>query len=204
MHVAVTRSPTSVWTAQQLREATPFEQRPRLLIRDNDGKFGRQFDRVAKARGIEVLRTPVRAPKANAVCERYLGSLRRECLDHILILSERHMLGVLKEHVAHFNRGRPHQGIGQRVPAGSASPPDQRSKAYIVATPILGGLHHEYRWAESRNGRARLPAQAFIMNTDGRSQWMDQVASTGLMCPTSRLPVQLESQGQRSVFLRAS
>ncbi len=73
------------------------------------------FDRVAKTSGIRVLRTPIRAPKANAVCERFLGSERRECLDHVLIFSERHLHLVLGEYVAFFNRVRPHQGIGQRI-----------------------------------------------------------------------------------------
>ncbi len=147
MHVGVTRSPTSAWVAQQLREATPFGQSPRFVIRDNDDKFGGDFDRVAKTSGIRVLRTPVRAPKANAVCERYLGSARRECLDHVLILSERHMLQVLQEHVAHFNRGRPHQGIGQRVPAGHVAATIPSPSGQVVALPVLGGLHHEYGWA---------------------------------------------------------
>ena len=147
VHVGVTRSPASAWTAQQLREATPFGQGPRFIIRDNDDKFGADFDRVAHATGIRVLRTPVRAPKANAICERYLGTARRECLDHVIILNERQTLRVLKEHVAHFNRGRPHQGIDQRVPAGITAPLEEHLNAEPVAVPILGGLHHEYRWA---------------------------------------------------------
>jgi putative transposase len=147
VHVGVTRSPTSAWTAQKLREATPFGERPRFLIRDNDDKFGADLDRVAQATGIKVLRTPVRAPKANAVCERYLGSARRECLDHVVILNERHMLRVLKEHLAHFNRGRPHQGIDQRLPDGRVPSAGPSQGGQVVAHPVLGGLHHEYRWA---------------------------------------------------------
>jgi transposase InsO family protein len=81
VHVAVTRSPTDDWVAQQLREATPEEARPRFLIHDRDATYGPAFVRVAAASGIAVLRTPVRAPRANAVCERFLGSVRRECLD---------------------------------------------------------------------------------------------------------------------------
>jgi len=77
----VTRNPTEPWVAQQLRSATPFSQAPRFLIRDNDRKYGSPFSRVAQGTGIEVLRTPYQAPKANAICERFLGSVRRECLD---------------------------------------------------------------------------------------------------------------------------
>jgi transposase InsO family protein len=89
IHVGVTRSPTDAWTAQQLREATAFGVGPKYLIRDNDGKFGMGFARVAKNSRIEILTTPYHAPRANAICERFLGSVRRECLDHLLILHER-------------------------------------------------------------------------------------------------------------------
>lgn len=98
VHVAVTYAPTDVWVAQQLREATPFDTRPRFLIRDNDRKYGTEFGRAA--RGIEILRAPIRALKANAVCERFLGSVRRECLDHVLILNERQLQRILKEYVS--------------------------------------------------------------------------------------------------------
>jgi putative transposase len=83
VHVGVTRSPSGAWAAQQLREATPEGSGPRFLIRDRDAKYGAEFDRVAAASGIEVIRTPIRAPRANAVCERFLGSVRRECLDSL-------------------------------------------------------------------------------------------------------------------------
>ncbi len=82
VHVGITRHPTDAWVAQQLREATPYGQRPKYLIRDNDGKYGPAFARVAAATGIEELRTAYRAPRQNATCERFLGSVRRECLDH--------------------------------------------------------------------------------------------------------------------------
>ncbi len=95
----VTRNPTDEWVAQQLREATPFAQGPRYLIRDNDSKYGASFARVASGTGIEVLRTPYGGPKANAFCELFLGSVRRECLDHFLSLSERHLYRVTKEYL---------------------------------------------------------------------------------------------------------
>src|SRR5258706_2968659 len=91
IHVNVTRAPTDPWVAQQLREATPYGQAPRYLIRDNDRKFGPSFARVATTSGIKVLRTPYRTPQANAICERFLGSVRRECLDHFLILHEKQL-----------------------------------------------------------------------------------------------------------------
>jgi putative transposase len=145
VHVGVTRHPTDAWVAQQLREATPFGQRPRYLLRDNDSKYGPAFGRVAAGTGIEELRTAYRAPRQNAACERFLGSVRRECLDHLLVLGEGHLRRILREYVAYFNTARPHQGLGQRVPA---APVGYASGALLPgsvrAVPILGGLHHAY------------------------------------------------------------
>jgi putative transposase len=148
VHVGVTRHPTDAWVAQQLREATPFDQRPRFLIRDNDAKYGSSFARVAAATGITGLRTAHRAPRQNATCERFLGSVRRECLDHLLILGERHLRRMLGEYVAYFNRARPHQGLAQRIPGPPKADTPHPSKHGIVrALPVLGGLHHTYERA---------------------------------------------------------
>ena len=146
VHVGVTRHPTDAWVAQQLREATPFEQRPQYLIRDNDSKYGQAFTSVAQARGIAVLRTAYRAPRENAVCERFLGSVRRECRDHLLVLAEAHLRRILQEYVRYFNAERPHQGLRHRVPdrAGGALP-QPRARERVRAVPVLGGLHHTYR-----------------------------------------------------------
>jgi len=147
IHVGVTRSPTDAWTAQQLREATAYGVGPKYLIRDNDSKFGVGFARVAKTSGIKLLKTPYHAPRANAICERFLGSVRRECLDHLLILQEKQLRRVLNAYAAYFNQARPHQGIGQQIPeqkAGSSrATPSKGSK--VVAVPILAGLHYDYR-----------------------------------------------------------
>jgi len=91
VHVGATRHPTEAWVAQQLRGATPLGVGPRYRIRDNDGTFGAAFVSVAAASGITILRTPHRAPRANATCARFLGSVRRECLDHLLVLGARHL-----------------------------------------------------------------------------------------------------------------
>ena len=140
MHVNVTRSPTDAWVAQQLREATPYGEGPQYLIRDNDRKFGPSFARVATTSGIKVLRTPYRTPRANAVCERFLGSVRRECLEHFLIFHEKHLYRLLQAYVVYFNQARPHQGIRQRIPDPptlSASPPKQQSR--VISVPMLVG-----------------------------------------------------------------
>ncbi len=148
IHVNVTRSPTDPWVAQQLREATPYGQIPKYLIRDTDRKFGQNFARVAATSGIKMLRVPYRRPRANAVCERFLLSVRRECLDHFLIFQEKQLHRLLKAYVVYFNQARPHQGLGQRIPdpllpfAPLPNEPNQ-----VIAVPVLGGLHHDYRRA---------------------------------------------------------
>jgi putative transposase len=151
VHVGVTNHLTDTWVPQQLREATAFGQRPRYLLRDNDSKDGAAFTRVAAARGIEELRTAYRAPRENALCERFLGSVRRECLDHLLILGEAHLRRALREYAAYFNGDRPHQGLAQRVPealvAGAARP---ATAGHLGAIPILGGLYHAYARAAQR------------------------------------------------------
>jgi len=146
IHVGVTRAPTDAWTAQQLREATPYGQTPKYLIRDHDSKFGPYFARVAVTSGIKVLKTPSHAKRPNAICERFLGSVRRECLDHVLILHEKQLHRARRVYVKYFNEARPHQGIRQQVPQGEVTsvPPDQRGDR-IISVPVLGGLHHKYR-----------------------------------------------------------
>jgi transposase InsO family protein len=151
VHFGVTRNPTDQWTAQQLREATPFGERPRFLVRDNDNKYGDLFTQVADGTGIEVLKTPYRAPKANAICERFLGSLRRECLDHFLILNERHLYRLVKEYKLYFNRARPHQGIEQRIPCQSEPPGPPPVNGKLSSRPVLNGLHHNYSWLATRS-----------------------------------------------------
>ncbi len=157
VHVGVTYNPTQEWVAQQLKEATPFDQKPTYLIRDRDSKFGHQFDAVAKSSKIEILKTAYRTPRMNGICERFLGSVRRECLDHLFIFSERQLLGVLKEYVTYFNKSRPHQGISQVIPGQTSAPPQANpdkdvkrqpiGAGKIIAMPILGGLHYHYAQA---------------------------------------------------------
>ena len=148
VHFNVTRHPTDAWTAQQLREATPWGDGPRFLVRDNDDKFGKRFTAVAEGTDIEVVRIPPRSSNLNPICERFLGSVRRECLDHVVILSERQLRRILLEYVeSYFNTARPHQGLSQKIPAPAATRPLAADLKKVVALPILGGLHHDYRFA---------------------------------------------------------
>ncbi len=145
VHFAVTRHPTDVWVAQQLREATPFGEAPRFLIRDNDRKYGTTFDRVASGAGIEVLHTPPDAPRANAYCERFWGSLRRECLDCLFIFGERHLRHCVQEYVHYYHHVRPHQGLAQAIPMPLPPPALPCSDGEIISRPVLHCLHHDYQ-----------------------------------------------------------
>lgn len=127
--------------AQQLREATPWGEGPIYLIRDNDAKFGVQLSSVAAGTGIEEISIPFGAPNANAFCERLIGTLRRECLDHLFILNEKHLNGILYEFIGFYNQARPHQGLQQSIPI---PPTDWQGSGKVFAFPVLGGLHHDY------------------------------------------------------------
>jgi len=150
-HIGVTQFPTDEWTAQQLRNATPWGQRPQYLIRDRDSKYARHFSAVAAGSGIQELKTPYRTPCANGICERFMGSLRRECLDHMLIHHGKHLQQVVQEYTAYYYRERPHQGIDQRIPNHYAIPVSKPIRGRITSKAILGGLHHSYARATCLN-----------------------------------------------------
>ena len=150
VHTAITNSPSDEWTAQQLREATPWDNGPKYLIRDRDCKFDPLFSAAAKSSGIEEVKTPPRTPQANGVCERLMGSVRRDCLDHILIHNEKHLQRVVIEYTTYFNEDRPHQGIAQRIPA-HYDLPTSKPIGRIRSRAVLGGLHHSYSRATSLN-----------------------------------------------------
>jgi putative transposase len=152
VHAAVTRFPTDEWVAQQLREATPWGEGLKYLIRDRDSKYGHQFASVAG--GIEILKTPVRAPRANSYCERLIGSLRRECLDHMLILDHCQLDRIVQEYTDYYNHSRPHQGIGQQIPESIEKDnpwPTRKSGGKITSLAVLSGLHHSYARAGVRS-----------------------------------------------------
>ena len=146
VHWNVTRHPTQGWVWQQIREATPWGVHPRFLLRDRDRCDGGDFVRRAAAMGITTVLSPVRAPQANAIAERVIGTLRRDCLDHVLVLSERHLRHVLQEYVAYDNTTRPHQSLGDEPPDGPRHAHRPPGPVRLTSRPILGGLHHEYAW----------------------------------------------------------
>ena len=148
VHLAgITARPTGAWVTQQARNllmdlggrANQF----RFLIRDRDSKFTAAFDAVFGGVDIHVIRTPVRAPRANAIAERFICTLRRECLDYLLITGPRHLAAVLRQFVEHYNAHRPHRPLHQRPPAGNTPPPPSAA-VRPLRRDRLGGLVHEY------------------------------------------------------------
>ncbi len=151
-HFNITAHPTAVWTLQQFREVLTGDTSQRFLIHDRDSIYSSDLDSALKNMDLKVLKTPFEAPQANAFCERLIGTIRRECLDFLIPLNERHLRSMLKEWVAHYNRGRPHSSLGPGIPdarsghwrvkpCGHNLPVDRQ----VAAKSILGGLHHEYR-----------------------------------------------------------
>lgn len=151
-HFNVTAHPTAVWTPQQFREVITGELAQHFLIHDRDSIYSSDLDSALQAMDLRILKTPFRAPQANAFCERLIGTVRRECLDFLIPLNERHLRGVLQEWVTHYNRGRPHSNLGPGIPdpgaayqqietCGHQIPIDHQ----VATKTILGGLHHEYR-----------------------------------------------------------
>jgi transposase InsO family protein len=143
VHVNVTASPTAAWMWRQLVAATPWGRTPRYLVRDRDAVYGR--DRVPRARGlgIETLLTPIRAPRANAIAERLVGTLRRECLDHLVVINEAHLRAILAEFARFYNRERPHRTLRLETP----EPVARSTTGPIRGSPALGGLHRVYERA---------------------------------------------------------
>lgn len=145
VHVSVTRHPTAEWVWRQLIEATPWGTQPRHLIRDRDRCYGSDFVAKASKIGIRTVLTLVHAPNANAVAERRIGTLRRECLDHLIVRNERHLSRVLREYVAHYNAKRPHRTLTLDSPGGRVLPNAKPgSSASIVRHKVLGRLQSEY------------------------------------------------------------
>jgi putative transposase len=137
----VTHHPTAAWTAQQLREAFPWNQTPRYLIHDRDLAFQAMVG-TAKAMGIEEVRTAPRSPWQNAYVERFIGSVRRECLDHVVVLNAAGLRTILNSYLAYYLRSRTHLSLDKDAPVSRPAAASTGGK--IVAIPQLGGLHHRY------------------------------------------------------------
>ena len=145
VHFNVTSHPTGRWTAQQIVEAFPYDTAPRYLLRDRDGIYSSYFANRVRGMGIEEVLIAPRSPWQNPFIERLIGSIRRECLDHILVISEAHLRRVLRGYLAYYHDSRPHQSLDGNAPRPREIEPPSQGR--IVAEPQVGGLHHRYRRA---------------------------------------------------------
>ncbi len=140
LHLSTTAHPTAAWIARQLNEAVGWDRAPRSIIRDRDGAYGEVFKRRLRAMGIRDRSIAPQSPWQNGTCERLIGSIRRDCLDHVVIFGERHLRHVLQSYAHYHNQVRTHLSLGKDAPVSRAV----RSAGRILPIPLLGGLHHHY------------------------------------------------------------
>ena len=145
VHFNVTEHPTAQWTGQQLVEAFPWDPAPRYVLRDRDQVYGATFRRRVKSLGIEEVLIAPRSPWQNPYVERLIGSIRRDCLDHLIVLNERHLRRVLRAYSTYYHNARTHLSLAKQSP--QPRPIHRPDSGNVTAFPHLGGLHHEYRRA---------------------------------------------------------
>jgi putative transposase len=143
VHFGVTEHPTQEWTMQQLGEAFPWDQAPRYVVRDRDAIYGRDFAAMTRDMGMEEVLTAPRSPWQNPFVERLVGSIRRECLDHVIVWNERSLRRTLRNYFAYYQRSRTHLALGKDAPDPRAVEPLEQGR--VVAIPQLGGFHHRYQ-----------------------------------------------------------
>jgi transposase InsO family protein len=146
LHFGVTRRPTSAWVSQQLREAFPYDSAAKYLIFDRGSNFSAEVVNTIKSFGIEPKRTIFRSPWQNGVAERFVGSCRRDLLDHVIPLNEHHLKRLMTEYVRYYHDDRTHLGLEKQTPAGRMTI-SNHGRGQIVAMPRVGGLHHRYDFA---------------------------------------------------------
>jgi len=142
LHFNVTEHPTAVWAAQQIIEAFPEDRAPRYLLRDRDGIYGHYFRSRIEGMGIEQVRITARSPWQNCYAERMIGSIRRECLNHVIAINDRHLRRILKDYFHYYHGSRTHLALDKDAPEPRAIQPNKLER--IVAVPQVGGLHHRY------------------------------------------------------------
>ena len=142
LHLNVTDHPSAVWTAQQIIEAFPWDSAPEYLLRDRDAIYGNAFRQRVQGMGIEQVLSAPRSPWQNPFVERLIGTLRRDCLDHVIVLNERHLRWILARYLDYYHRWRTHLSLGMDAPSRRAVHPPERGR--VVEFPELGGLHQDY------------------------------------------------------------
>jgi transposase len=147
--LGVTRNPDSAWVTQQARNLAVGERLAgvRFVIRDRDSKFSGPFDEVFRTEGVHIVKTPIRAPRANAFAERWVRTVRTECLDWMLVLGRRHLEDMLRTYAAHYNEARPHRGLALKTPEPQRDPAPPSEGVRVRRRDVLGGLIHEYELA---------------------------------------------------------
>jgi len=142
VHFAITEAPSTFWTGQQVVNAFPFDTAPRFLLRDRDGIYSSEFVRCVAGLGVEEKVIAPRSPWQNPYVERLIGSLRRECLDHVIILNERHLHGVIREYLDYYYHHRTHRALERDCPV--SRPIEAADQGKIIELSLVGGLHHRY------------------------------------------------------------
>ncbi|MFH1964706.1 MAG: integrase core domain-containing protein, partial [Acidobacteriota bacterium] len=145
IHFATTYHPSMAWVIQQLREATPYGYQPRYIFRDNDAIYGHGVRSFLDSCGIEEVRSAYRSPWQNPYIERFFGTLRRELLDHVIVLNENHLNRLLREYLKqHYHPSRSHQGLNGNTPVPTKPPEEAVKPIKLISIPVCGGLHHRY------------------------------------------------------------
>jgi len=144
LHFNVTRHPTSAWVSQQLREAFPYDTAPKYLIHDRDSIFNTEVMETMKVVGLKSVRTTFKSPWQNGIAERFVCSCRRDLLDHVIVLNERHLKRLMADYVRYYHEDRTHLGLDKRTPTGRKTATDTTARVKVISMPRLGGLHHRY------------------------------------------------------------
>jgi transposase InsO family protein len=144
IHFNVTRHPTSAWVVQQLREAFPYDSAPGYLIFDRGSSFNAEMIDAVKSFGIQPRRISFRSPWQNGVAERFVGNCRRELLDHVIVVNERHLKRLMNEYIHYYHEDRTHLGLDKQTPAGREALKGETTGSSVICIPRLGGLHHRY------------------------------------------------------------
>lgn len=149
VHFNATAHPTGEWIVQQLREAFPLPSSYRYVVFDRDRKFAGEVGGFLKASGIQAARTSIRSPWQNGIAERWVGSIRRELLDHVIPLNAAHLLRLSQAYIRYYHEDRTHIGLKKQTPGGRMIELRPCAASLVVASPRIGGLHHRYTWSEA-------------------------------------------------------
>ena len=149
LHFNATYNPTSAWVIQQLREAFPYDTAPRYLVFDRDAIFSPAVVEFIRAMGTKPVRISYRSPWQNGTAERWIGNCRREMLEHVVVLSERHLIRLMRLYISYYHEDRCHLGLDKNTPNSRPVTPRPSPTAKVVALPRVGGLHHRYEWRDA-------------------------------------------------------